>query len=212
MLADAVWYLKGQGQPAVDALRRLPETDRGRENYGLWAGNTWLPGPGGVARYVEGRLVECICLMRKVPGFTRVIDFLSLDSEIGTININKLMLLHIQDNHNVYGYFREGIAEKLADTKHAQDEKHAKENGEAEQLLGYQMREGMAALTLAVGQSKISPADAFALVEQAQANHGPIPGYSPDALPPMPPRPVEPWSIADIEAHFAAMMKGVRRG
>lgn len=209
--ADCVWYLKGQGQPALDALSRLPESERGRELYAIAYGVSWLPGPGGIARLVEGRTVECNFMMRKFPGWTRALNFLSLDQEIGTININKLMLLHIQDNHNVYGYFREGVAEKLANTKHAQDEKQAKEDGEAETLLGYQMREGMVQLTLAVGQGKISPSDAFNLVEKAQSERGPIPGYSPDKLPAME-YPQEPWNIEHIEALYASQMKGVRRG
>ena len=210
MLADAVWYLKGQGQPAVDALERIPTTERGREAYGIVYGVSWLPGSGGVARLSEGKPVECKFMMRKFPGFSHVLDYLSLDEEIGTININKLMLLHIQDNHNVYGYFREGVKEKLADTQHAQDEQHTKESAEKEQLRGHQIREGMRLLALDVGDKKVSVEDAFNLVQEAERTKGPIKGYSPE-LPQMQ-YPEEPWKIEDIEAQYAGIISGVRRG
>jgi len=142
MLADAVWYVPGQGQEALNDLKRLPEDQRGREAYGLVYRPEMLPTHGGLIKYEEsGMPASCFFMMRRVPGFTKLLPLLSTDPAVGLLNIVKRMELKVQPNGNVYGYFREGVEQSLADSKEAQDEREARHGAEVDQLYYYRLKE-----------------------------------------------------------------------
>lgn len=202
--ADAIWYpVGGNGQNALDRLKRLPEEARGREAYGVAMPECFLPGPGGIVRLESGRPIRSFCIMRKFPGFTLAIKHLGVNPEFGTIDINRLMLLHVQQDKSVLGFFRPGVEETLANSREAAEERAAQEEGIKTLTNKYQLRVVLEKIDKAVQNGDIAP--------NTTIDEELVALYCPDGLPSVD-YPAEPWQIADLEEHNRNFQKGVNRG